>query len=99
MQSSIPSRFHGKWAETPADCEMRGHQQYRISADEVGFFESRGIVQEVRVDGNYAGATLSEQYGDAPAAVYVFYMALEGPDSMRIRYDKNPRFSVVRCPA
>ena len=97
-QDTIPARFHGKWAENAEACAIRGHQQYRIGADEVGFFESRGIVQTVRVDGNYAAATLSEQYGDAPPAVYVFYMAREGDDAMRLRYDKNDRFSVVRCP-
>ena len=52
----------------------------------------------MRVDGDYAAATLSEQYGGAPPAVYVFYMAREGEDAMRLRYDKNDRFSVVRCP-
>ena len=97
-QKTIPVRFHGKWAENTEACAIRGHQQYRISANEVGFFESRGIVQTVRVDGDYAAATLSEQYGDAPPAVYAFYMAREGDDAMRLRYDKNDRFSVVRCP-
>ena len=97
-QNAIAARFHGKWAESAAACAIRGHQQYRIGADEVGFFESRGIVQTVRVDGDYAAATLSEQYGDAPPAVYVFYMAREGDDAMRLRYDKNDRFNVVRCP-
>ena len=97
-QDTIPARFHGKWAESTEHCAIRGHQQYHIGAEEVGFFESRGIVQTVRVDGDYAAATLSEQYGDAPPSVYVFYMAREGEDAMRLRYDKNDRFSVVRCP-
>lgn len=97
-QDTIPARFHGKWAESAEHCAIRGHQQYRIGAEEVGFFESRGIVQTVRVDGDYAAATLSEQYGDAPPAVYVFYMAREDEDAMGLRYDKEDRFSVVRCP-
>ena len=95
---TIPARFHGKWAENVEACAIRGHQQYRIGASEVGFFESTGIVQTVRVDGDYAAATLSEQYGDSPPAVYVFYMAREGDDAMRLRYDKNDGFRVVRCP-
>ena len=55
-------------------------------------------MQAVRVDGDYAAATLTEQYGDAPPATYVFYMALEGPDTMRVRYDTEPRFRIYRCP-
>ena len=97
-RDSIPARFHGKWAESAEACAIRGHQQYRIGAHKVGFFESRGIVQTVRVEGDYAAATLSEQYGDAPPAVYVFYMARKGDDVLRLRYDKNDPFSVVRCP-
>ena len=97
-QDTIPARFHGKWATTAEHCEIRGHQQYRIGAEEVGFFESRGVVQTVRVDGDYAAATLSEQYGDAPPSVYVFYMARESEDAMRLRYDKREPFNVVRCP-
>ena len=97
-QDTIPARFHGKWAQGAENCDIPGHQQYRIAANQVGFFESRGIVETVRVDGDYAAATLSEQYGDAPPTVYVFYMAREGEDAMRLRYDKNDRFSVVRCP-
>ena len=97
-QDLIPARFHGDWSEDLDHCDTRGHQRYDIGAREVGFFESRGIVQDVNVNGNYAAATLSEQYGDAPPAVYVFYMAIEGPDTMRIRYDKEPRFRVYRCP-
>lgn len=98
LQDTIPARFHGRWAESRADCDIRGHQQYEIGAGEVGFFESTGVVQNVRADGNHAAATLSEQYGDAPPAEYVFYMALEGADTMRIRYDQNPRFRIIRCP-
>ncbi|WP_147366911.1 hypothetical protein [Aurantiacibacter zhengii] len=98
MQDTIPERFHGLWAESDADCEIRGHQRYEIGAREVGFFESTGIVQNVRADGDYAAATLSEQYGDAPPAEYVFYMALESADVMRIRYDDDPRFRIYRCP-
>ena len=98
LQQTIPSRFHGDWSESLDHCGNPGHQRYDIRAREVGFFESRGIVQNVRADGNYAAATLSEQYGDAPPAVYVFYMAIEGPDTMRIRYDDNPRIRIYRCP-
>ncbi|KLE33872.1 hypothetical protein AAW00_12445 [Aurantiacibacter luteus] len=98
MQDTIPARFHGDWSEDLAHCGQPGHQRYDIRAREVGFFESTGIVQDVRVNGDYAAATLSEQYGDAPPAVYVFYMAIEGPNTMRIRYDDNPRFRIYRCP-
>lgn len=106
-QDTIPARFHGKWADKAEACAIRGHQQYRIGADEVGFFESRGIVQSVRVDGDYAAATLSEQYGDAPPAVYVFYMAREGDDAMRLATTRTtgsvwcaaPRSSPQDCAA
>ncbi|GMM92764.1 hypothetical protein [Qipengyuania sp. MTN3-11] len=97
-QDVIPVRFHGDWSEDIAHCDEPGHQGYDIRAREVGFFESRGIVQDVDVNGNYAAATLSEQYGDAPPAVYAFYMAIEGPDTMRIRYDDEPRIRIYRCP-
>ena len=98
LQDTIPARFHGDWSESLDHCGFAGHQRYDIRANQVGFFESRGIVQDVRVDGNYAAATLSEQYGDAPPAVYVFYMAIEDEDTMRIRYDDNPRIRIYRCP-
>ncbi len=98
LQDSIPERFHGRWAEAAEHCSTRGHQVYDIAAEEIGFFESTGEVQNVQVNGDYAGATLIEQYGDAPPSEYVFYMALEGPDAMRVRYDEEPRFRIVRCP-
>lgn len=94
---AIPARFHGNFSESLDHCGTPGHQVYDIRASEVGFFESTGIVQDVRVNGNYAAATLSEQYGDAPPAVYAFYMAIEGPDTLRIRYDDNPRIRIYRC--
>ena len=97
-QDTIPSRFHGEWAEDLDFCGIPGHQRYDIQAREIGFFESTGVVQNVRVNGDYAAATVSEQYGDAPPAEYVFYMAIEDGDTMRIRYDKEPRFRIYRCP-
>ena len=98
LQDTIPERFHGLWAQGAEHCGTPGHQRYDISAREIGFFESTGKVQDVRVDGNYAAATVTEQYGDAPPARYVFYMAIEGPDTMRIRYDYDDRIGIVRCP-
>ena len=98
LQDTIPEKFHGDWSESLDHCGSPGHQRYDIRASEVGFFESRGIVQNVRADGDYAAATLSEQYGDAPPAIYVFYMAIEDENTMRIRYDDNPRFRIYRCP-
>ena len=98
LQDTIPARFHGDWSEDLDHCDTPGHQRYDIRSDQIGFFESRGIVRNVNVNGNYAAATVSEQYGDAPPAEYVFYMAIEGPDTMRIRYDDNPRFRIYRCP-
>lgn len=97
-QDVIPARFHGDFSEDLAHCGTPGHQRYDIRAREVGFFESRGIVQDVKVNGDYAAITLSEQYGDAPPSIYTLYMAIEGPDTMRIRYDKEPRFRIYRCP-
>ncbi|QZH74227.1 MAG: hypothetical protein JY451_11040 [Erythrobacter sp.] len=98
VQDSIPARFHGRWAESAAACGGRNHQQYHIEAAQVGFFESVGEVQQVRAQGDYAAATLSEQYADDSPAVYVFYMALDGADAMRVRYDNEPRIGLVRCP-
>ena len=98
LQDTIPDRFHGLWAESAEQCGTPGHQRYDISAREIGFFESTGEVQNVRVNGDYAGATVIEPYGDAPPAEYVFYMAIEGPDAMRIRYDDGDRINIVRCP-
>ena len=95
---TIPSRFHGLWAESVDRCGFRGHQRFDISADRIGFFESTGIVQDVRVDGDYAAVTISEQYGDAPPAEYVFYMAIEDENTMRVRYDDRSRFRIYRCP-
>lgn len=68
LQDTIPARFHGRWAESRADCDILGHQRYDIEAGEAGFFESTGLVQSVRSNGDYAAATLSEHYGDAPPA-------------------------------
>ena len=64
----------------------------------IGFFESTGIVRTVRVRGEYAAATVFEQYGDGPGTRYAFYMALEGPDRMRARYDTRDGFVLRRCP-
>lgn len=97
MQATIPARFQGKWAEDRDACDFAGHQVFNIRSSEIGFFESVGRVRDVRVNGDYAGATITEQYGDAPPATYAFYMALEGPDAMRVRYDKRDSFDVIRC--
>ncbi|WP_271077196.1 hypothetical protein [Aurantiacibacter sp. MUD61] len=99
LRDTIPERFHGRWAESLDHCETRGHQRYDIGAREIGFFESTGIVQNVRADGDYAAATVSEQYGDAPPSEYAFYMAIEDADTMRVRYDDRPRFRIYRCDA
>ena len=64
----------------------------------MGFFESTRFVRNMRADGDYVAAMLSEQYGDAPPAECVFYMALEGADVMRIWYGDDPRFRIYRCP-
>ena len=98
VQATIPSRFHGNWAEDLDFCGIPGHQRYDIQAREIGFFESTGEVENVRVNGNYAAATVTEQYGESPPSEYVFYMAIEDGDTMRIRYDKEPRFRIYRCP-
>ena len=96
MQMTIPAHFRGKWAKDREACDIPSHQVFDIRANEIGFFESTGRVRNVRVDGNAAAATITEQYGDAAPATYAFYMALEGPDAMRVRYDKRDSFDVIR---
>lgn len=98
IQAAIPERFHGNWSESIEHCDTIGHQRFDISAREIGFFESIGEVQNVRVNGDYAGITISEQYGDSLPSEYVVYLAIESEDAMRIRYNQEPRFRIVRCP-
>ena len=98
VQDTIPARFHGLWSEDLDHCRVPGHQRYDIGASRIGFFESTGIVRTVRVRGDYAAATVFEQYGDGPGTRYAFYMALEGPDRMRARYDTRDGFVLRRCP-
>ncbi len=98
IQETIPARFHGLWSENADHCGKPGHQRYDISARRIGFFESTGEVRNVRVRGDYAAATVYEQYGDGPGTTYAFYMAIEDAETMRIRYDTNDRIRLVRCP-
>ncbi|QUL38214.1 hypothetical protein [Erythrobacter sp. JK5] len=96
-QDTIPARFHGTYAETTAACDIRAHGRFTVSADRIQFFESAADVLGVRVDGDYAAVDAEETYADQTGR-YVFYMALEGEDRLRYRYDRNERMTWVRCP-
>ena len=93
--STIPARFQGRWGKSKADCDDRSHDVFTITGDEIEFFESRGAVQSVKADGDYAAATVDETYVETTR--YIFYMALEGADRLRFRYDKGERYTYVRC--
>ncbi|MGB3711825.1 MAG: hypothetical protein WA985_09065 [Erythrobacter sp.] len=96
-QDTIPARFHGTYAETLEDCDIPSHGNFTVETDEIDFFESNGVVQQVNVDGDYAAATIDETYADR-TSTYVFYMALEGKERLRFRYGKDERMTWVRCP-
>ncbi|WP_336985938.1 hypothetical protein [Altererythrobacter aquiaggeris] len=97
VQDTIPARFRGTFSESAAGCAQRSHGNFTINARQIDFFESRGEVGDVRVKGDYAAATVREAYaGDVN--IYVFYMALEGGDKLRFRYNKNERQTWIRCP-
>lgn len=96
VQAAVPARFRGTFAENTTACVQRNHGNFTVTADQIQFFESRGIVSRVRVDGDYAALTVSEAYADS-VNNYIFYLALEGDDGLRFRYDKNERQTWVRC--
>lgn len=95
LRDTIPARFHGTYGETDEACAQRSHARFTVSADRIQFFESYADVLNVRVDGDYAAVSAEEQYVETTR--YVFYMALEGEDRLRYRYDRNPRKTWVRC--
>lgn len=97
VQNTVPERFRGTYAESPQACIQRNHGNFTVTADQIDFFESRGMISRVRVDGDYAALTVSEAYADT-VSNYIFYMALDGGSGMRFRYDKNERQTWVRCP-
>lgn len=96
LQNAIPARFHGTYGASVEDCENRSHSRFTVSADTIQFFESAAEVLNVRAEGDYAAVTADETYADTTTR-YVFYMALEGGDRLRYRYDKNERMTWVRC--
>lgn len=98
MLETIPVRFHGTYAQSQWDCEARSHSRFTVSADKIQFFESSAEVLSVRADGDYAAVDAEESYADNTSR-YVFYMALEGEDRLRYRYDKNKRLTWERCKA
>lgn len=93
----VPARFQGTYGENASACAQRNHGNFTVLPDRIDFFESNGEVQKVRVDGDYAALTVIENYADR-LSEYVFYMALEGEDGLRFRYNDNERQSWVRCP-
>ncbi|RDC59502.1 hypothetical protein HME9302_00692 [Alteripontixanthobacter maritimus] len=95
-ETVIPERFRGTYGETRDACAQRNHGNFTITADRIDFFESNGEVQSVRVDGDYAAASIREPYADE-VSEYVFYMALESGETLRFRYDKGERQTWVRC--
>jgi hypothetical protein len=97
MQDKIPSRFHGTYAANEEECAIRSHGRFTVSGDRIQFFESSAEVLRVRIDGEYAAVDAEETYADRTSR-YVFYMALEGDDRLRYRYDENERMTCVRCP-
>ena len=98
LQDSIPTRFHGTFAESKSACDIPSHGLFTVTAKQIKFFESFGEVRNVRADGPYAAATVFEQYGDSPGSTYAFYMRLMPDGSLRYRYDDNERMTWVRCP-
>ena len=96
--TEIPERFHGKFAESRSQCDNLSHGLFTVGAKKIEFFESFGEVRTIKVDGDYAAASIFEQYGDSPGTTYVFYMRLMPDRSLRYRYDKNDPMTWVRCP-
>lgn len=94
---TIPVRFHGTYGENLNACTQRSHANFTVMADKIDFFESNAELVSVRVDGDYAAASVTEAYADQTRE-YVFYMALDGPEGLRFRYDKGEREFWVRCP-
>ncbi|WP_158094334.1 hypothetical protein [Erythrobacter donghaensis] len=97
LQSAIPARFHGTYGASLEDCAMKSHSRFTVSAQKIQFIESSAEVLNVRAESDYAAVTADETYADTTTR-YVFYMALEGGDRLRYRYDKNERMTWVRCP-
>ena len=98
LQKSIPVRFHGTFAEDLRACAQPSHGLFTVNAGLIEFFESTGEVRNVRVDGNYAAATVFEQYGDSPGTTYAFYMRLMPNGALRYSYDGYERRTWIRCP-
>lgn len=98
LQKTIPARFHGTFAEDLRACAQPSHGMFTVRAGEIKFFESTGVVRNVRADGDYAAATVFEQYGDSPGTTYAFYMRLMPDGRLRYSYDGYERLTWVRCP-
>ena len=98
LRKTIPERFHGTFAEDLRACAQPSHGLFTVNASRIEFFESTGEVLNVRVDGDYAAATVFEQYGDSPGTTYAFYMRLMPDGALRYSYDGYERRIWVRCP-
>ena len=52
--ADIPAKFHGEWARTLADCNLRGGENsggFTVSARTIVYYEDSEEVQQVRITG------------------------------------------------
>lgn len=95
--ATIPVGFRGNWAPSREACAPPAMERIAISGEEIGYFEESVSVDSVRVDGNYAAASVSGTTLEGLPTSYVFYMALEDAGHIWIKSGDLPRRALIRC--
>lgn len=88
----IPVDFRGRWAEMPAACLSHNSRRYEIAAGRIDSGQFGGKVEQVRVQGEQALASLKLELGEVP-----FSMVLEDSNTMRAAYGERETFTLLRC--
>lgn len=71
--ATIPPRFRGEWARTPADCSVNKGDNtvgFTVTAKTIGYYEESEAIRTVRVTGANSiayTAILSSPEGDEPS--------------------------------
>lgn len=103
--ATIPARFHGVWDAETGTCDPASDLRLDVGPDEIGFYESHGIVTGVTEpgDGSAAIGLAMEGEGEQWEATLTFALAGSGTgERLTVRHEDGESATgpkLKRCPA
>ncbi len=100
-ERTIPAKFHGEWNKTLADCgTVNNDSRLVITANEVQFYESGGVVRGAFLHGPYEILIVLDMSGEGSSWMTSFQWTMASDGSyLSDRSVDGSLFVRYRCPA